>query len=509
MQSRSNEMERFLHSDGKVALKFIARQFKKLICDPYGKMSRTRNLDNVMRDVFGIGDFASALVSCRSDRECIATIEKVGTKVIFEMVNDDALFSAVYDLVGMDYDLHDLEYHVRKAKTKGKPIGKDTRKKLEYLLELYKDTIKAIRKAMNIDDFKKSYKKRYGAAAQLTRGGSYYGDSDSSYSVFSSSFDDDDDYGDSFDDDDYGFDEDRRDSKGNFDRYIQEQNLDKRERSPFQGDRPRKNKLQSLIQSDKLNSLYRDNDDFEPDPQLSGRVSSSDVKMDQMMDQMSALTSAIQNRQIFDTPQAEVPMKSNSAAPVASSPDKLDKVLIAVNSIATNQTKLGSTVDNLCSWAENVNEILDAITTGNDDDETPDIEDDYDSDSPASEQRMLNRIMQNHSQTTGPMTQEQERAELLQRFNQQDPRNQLPQMPPNQNVQYSGAIESPDIALSKALSGEEFPPLQAGRTITISQSVSTEIPVSNDSMPVVKEDPKVIHPIPAVSPEDNLDDDYK
>jgi hypothetical protein len=437
--STSDEIDRFINSDGKVALKFIIHQIKKLICDPSGRKSYIRNLDNVMRDIFGVGDFASALYSCRSDREGVYIIEKIGTKMVFEIMSDQEIFPALRQLVQMDNDLYNLNSQIKKAEKKGKNIQKSVRKQFEYLLDLYKDGTKSIKKMLHLDDFKKSYKKMYSAVARVAHKDKYYDDySNSSYSIFDSDFDDEDD-----DDDDFSYNYGAKSKKYDnlFDEYMSEQKSSRKNSSSR--NMRREDKLRDVMSRSRFDSLYSSDDEDDSHDEDS-------AKIDQLTDQMSQLTSAVQNMQLFSTP-AKSAIATAAPAAQISVDEKFDRILNSIDSISQHQAQTDYAVTDMKKWAVSVSELIkditDSMNEGEDEAEASDSEDDFDNDTDVSDTELGNRMAMNHRSVNSIPEDVRERGELIDRYNTMSSHSDQPQ------------IESASEALNKALSGQPFTPL--------------------------------------------------
>lgn len=198
-----------LTEKSKVMMKFIMKKIKNLVVDSYGQLIYIDNIDTVFYDIFGYKHFVRRINACRNNREHLSLFIDFGLEQLIQITNTQHIYSAIDELVAIDYRINELEKSFKKADKKGKKKDKNSLKEYSYIKDLYKDAIKKLKKEMNITPKKKQYKKRYGALNSLVNrsgGGFYfddYDDDDSDYyisRVLNRTYDGYDDYDDDDDD---------------------------------------------------------------------------------------------------------------------------------------------------------------------------------------------------------------------------------------------------------------------------------------------------------------------
>ena len=181
-----------------VVHKFILVKIKKLISNNRGKPIFMDNFDTVIYDIFGVNHFAKKLNRVYDNRDFVSIIDSVGTDYLLEIMNSSKLFNIISELIAMDYRIKELRKAIRKSNKKGKR-DKYEIKEYNYLVSLYKDSIKLLRKRFGIKNSKTAYKRKYKAINNMMHRNAYADDND-----FSAIFMGDDDFFlDDDDDDDY------------------------------------------------------------------------------------------------------------------------------------------------------------------------------------------------------------------------------------------------------------------------------------------------------------------
>lgn len=164
-----------LTDKSKVILKFVMKKIKGLVADPYGQLLYIRNLDNVIYDIYGFKNFISKINGARSNREHLALFMDFGLNELIEMTETPHIYSAIDELVSIDYRINELEKSFKKLQKKGKKKSKNDLKEYEYIKDLYKNAVKRIKKELDLTSNKKQYKKRYSAVNDLLDKKSYMG----------------------------------------------------------------------------------------------------------------------------------------------------------------------------------------------------------------------------------------------------------------------------------------------------------------------------------------------
>ena len=255
------------------AIKFVTKKLKFLMTDDYGRKAYVGSFNQVFEDIFGVKKFGSTLVHAYDDREVIAIYNRFNFEVLFSICNTPKFYNGIADLIKMNERIEELEARIKKAQKKEKKPDKSDLKERRYLIELYKDTVKEIRRTLNLKK-SNSYKTRYSSAKNLvdSRRRGYF-------------FDDDDD-----DDESVIFvDNDRYDEpdESEFERYFKKAS----------GIVPRKavdRRRPSMMDDDDDEELDEDETDEESDTDDDIQASEVDKKLDIMSRNINMLTSAVQ-----------------------------------------------------------------------------------------------------------------------------------------------------------------------------------------------------------------------
>lgn len=155
--------------NGEATLRFILKQIKMLVIDDYGDLSFIENADNVIYDLYDYKNLIHKLYHCESNRQHVAIFSDFGMEDLFNLVNDPRVYSALQELIAIDIRSKELDRIFKKANKKGKKKDKTLLKEYEYSIELYKDSIKRLRKELDIKPRKKYYKKKYSTLNSLTK----------------------------------------------------------------------------------------------------------------------------------------------------------------------------------------------------------------------------------------------------------------------------------------------------------------------------------------------------
>ena len=277
-----------------VALKFIIYKIKTLITDNRGKYRYIDNFDTIINDIFGVKHLARKINDAYDNREVICLLEEVGTKYLFELVNNSKLYSVLNEMVSINYRLSVLKKEIHKQRKKDKRDN-DLIKDYNYLSELYKKTVKYLRKKFGIKDTRTSYKRKYKSLNELvsknkkdeyssilSRGDSFFDEYDL--------YDDDDD-----DDDDDEYYDDSATSE--LDDFVQ----------MLHGKKPKSEKLRKRARNNTRYDIYDDDDDEDDDDEYYEYLEKSrrqtknryddvdDDRIDKLADVVSDLSSAVQS----------------------------------------------------------------------------------------------------------------------------------------------------------------------------------------------------------------------
>ena len=257
----------------KVALKFIMGKIKRLVIDQRGNLSYMENLDEILKDIFGVKHFTKKLDSCYDDRESVAVIDEIGMKNLMTICNTPRIYDAFSELVVMNFEIYRINKIIKKLEKKGKnKERKSFEKEYEYLINVYKKAVKTLRKTFGTKN--PSYKKKFKSVSNLIeskKGFNYY--DDDAGSISSVLYDDEDSIYD--DDDDFDSDE------NEFERYL---------KKIVKGENPKKEKRKEKISRQ---SLDDDDDDFDSDEDDEDEED-IDSRVDGISNKLDTVTSAIQ-----------------------------------------------------------------------------------------------------------------------------------------------------------------------------------------------------------------------
>ena len=185
------------------AVKFIITRVKELIIDNYGKFRYIDEFDDVIEDIFGYKHLARNLNDAFTSNGTMRIIFDFGFRNIMALLNDTDNFRILKEMISLKIEIKKVRKKIKEARKKGKSkkFINALEKEHEYYKDLYKDSVKAMRKMFDIKDNKKAYKRKYHNLNKLAKSKKFASFDD---------FDFDDDYGfyDEYDDDYDDYDDD-------------------------------------------------------------------------------------------------------------------------------------------------------------------------------------------------------------------------------------------------------------------------------------------------------------
>lgn len=234
-----------------VTYKFILYKMKMLVTDHRGKLRYLESLDNILYDIFGIKNTMKKINNAYDPREISGLIDNLGVNVLLQLFNSGKMYKIMEDLVQINYRMNELQKEIRKQSRKDKR-DKDDVKEYNYLMDLYKKSIKYIRNKFGIKNSKTSYKRKYQSLNNIVKHKGY-DDWDDDESFVSILMRDDDYYFDDYDDDDDDFDP----STSELEDFVNMMNGNRKKSR-------RRNKISSYYDDDDDNlSIFDDDDDDE------------------------------------------------------------------------------------------------------------------------------------------------------------------------------------------------------------------------------------------------------
>ena len=191
------------YMNSSVTYKFILYKMKMLVTDNRGRLRYLESLDNILYDVFGIKNTMKKINNAYDPREISGLIDNLGVSVLLQLFNSGKMYKILEDLVQINYRMNELKKEIRKQSRKDKR-DKDDVKEYNYLMDLYKKSIKYIRNKFGIKNAKTSYKRKYQSLNNIVKNkgyGDYWDEDDESFT--SILMRDDEYYFDDDDDDDF------------------------------------------------------------------------------------------------------------------------------------------------------------------------------------------------------------------------------------------------------------------------------------------------------------------
>lgn len=342
-----------------VVHKFILYKIKKLVCDSRGRAAFINNFDNVIYEIFGVEHFSKKLNHVYSNRDFVAILDEVGVEYLLELTNNSKLYNIVHDLVEIDKRLVELRKEIKKSGKKDKR-DKSLIKEFNYLTDIYKDSIKLMRKRFGIKNTKTAYKRRYHAVNDLLSESDYDYDDE-----FTSILMKDDDFflgGD--DDDDYEFDD--YDSTSELDDFVRRMNGSSRN---------------SMHRGRKINSRNYDefddddDDEFEtiprkryPTPDEYGNDKLS-KQVNTLTDTVEMLASSVQSMMN----EREYVQTTSRRIPIDNSTDALERALTAIHSelsvMKGDNKVIAHALDNVMQRQDDLTCVLGEMINDMDDDD--------------------------------------------------------------------------------------------------------------------------------------------
>lgn len=333
-----------------VVHKFILYKIKKLVCDSRGRAAFINNFDNVIYEIFGVEHFSKKLNHVYSNRDFVAVLDKVGVEYLLELTNNSKLYNIMHDLVEIDARIIELRKQIRKSGKKNKR-DKSLIKEFNYLTDIYKDSIKLMRKRFGIKNSRTAYKRRYHAVNDLLSESDYDYDDE-----FTSILMRDDDFFfgmDDDDDDDYEYDD--YESSSELEDFVRRMNGSSRGAS---------NRGRSSRSRDYVDFDDDDDDEFEtiprrkyvsPDEYGNDRLSK---QVDSLSDTVELLASSVQSMMN----EREYAQTTSRRVPLDDSNDSVEKALDAIHAelsaMQSNNKVIAHALDNVLQRQDDLTGVI-------------------------------------------------------------------------------------------------------------------------------------------------------
>lgn len=367
--------EKLSKDEIRVAGKFILLQLAGLVTDAVGHPKYVANLDHVIEDLYGYKKLATKISACRNDTMMIAVVLDFGFRDLFKLTNDGRTMEVLADLVGMDRSLTILHKELKKGSKKGSNSIKKRRKEYNYISDLYKQTIKTLRKDLGLSA-KNPYKNQFRAARDFLEMDS------------ESSFFDDSGYGRSI----YVTDDDDDDEESLFSQFVSER-VKKPKRSTGTNPNPH---MFVRSKEDGFEHLLEQYDDDEDDDEPRATRSNIpptvrlETKLDHLTSAVQQLISVGMTKPVIPTVIPQVP--SNVSGDIAAYLTSVSKneaaILDAIDKLSRKVTDNDHRFDTLASA---VHEIVSLINDEDDDEDADDEDYPYSAENPQEYQNVLQR----------------------------------------------------------------------------------------------------------------------
>lgn len=334
--------------------KFILMRIRELILDEYRRPEYLDAFDDVMFDLFGRKNIAKKIARSYENGVIIRIIDSVGYSYLMDLMNDPKYYAVLNDMVSLMYHLDDLKRTIRKNNRRGKR-DHDLTKEYRYLDDLYKKSLKYLRKKLNIKNPKTAYKRRYQALDSVVkRSGGYGTFEDYDFDLGGFSLDDDDD-----DFDDYEY-----EGASPYEDYLRELNgIDHRHPSRRANDKMRRYGV--------MGSDMQDDDDLDfADDDLDKK----DDRIDRLAGVVEELASSVNDIMLqrqytgfHPEENDDYPEETRSLAEIQEeeeeSPKPQDsvideKILKELITIGATQNQLTAAVKNLYDWRDEMERII-------------------------------------------------------------------------------------------------------------------------------------------------------
>lgn len=297
--------------DSDVVYKFLLSKIKKLVKSQRGELKYMQNFDNIIHDIFGVKHFTKKINELYDRRDLICVIEDVGSKELMAIMNNSRYYDAMRELVMVNHRMETLKKVVHKQRKKGKSYKKFS-EEYEYLLKLYKKSIKRFRKFLGIKSTKTSYKKKYSSLNSIVKN-DY---DDDRYSGLL----DDDDFENDYDDDYY--DDDDYESNTEFDEYVKRSSRGNRKKS-----NTTRRRVSSQYDDFDLDDDFDDDEDEEYPRSVPSMDDRAIAQLNNLTDTVSELAGAVQslmNKNEYESSQRRKMMYQEPEIPrYQYSPDRL------------------------------------------------------------------------------------------------------------------------------------------------------------------------------------------
>lgn len=146
--------------------KFIVYQTKMLVSDAQGDPVYMSSFDKIMYEFYGVKHFSKKMSEMWDDREFAQLINKIGIDRLLTLMKNTRYCNILRDLVRIDDDVESLKKKMRKMKARGE-MKKGLIKEYRYLVKLYNNGTKSLRKRLGIKSARTAYKRQFKAVKGL------------------------------------------------------------------------------------------------------------------------------------------------------------------------------------------------------------------------------------------------------------------------------------------------------------------------------------------------------
>jgi len=386
-----------------VLYKFVLFRMKELICDDRMRPRYMGSFDRVIEDLFGVPSFSRKIANMYDNRDVRAVIDMVGLDYLMTILNNHHYFTVIEELIRVDHQIRHLKGINKKRERKGKR-SKYLIKKYNYFLDLYDDSLKELRKLLDIKNPKTAYKNQFQTLNDLVHRGRRNKDYDDD--LFAFDWDDDDLFS---MDDPYESNigsrwlRDEYDGSSPLEDFINA--LNERRASKKSPSRTRQPRRERDSQKESLYDDYFDPYDNSPlereeyyeEDDSSQEVDEVESKINRLTDcvmDLSSTVNALVNSNEYDRVNPEVD-------------DEFSSIMETLDNLTKNQKVLAGTLEHILQWKGDLEELLmeeDEEGTEEEDEDEIDViiepptlkkSDTFDEEAPKTRKEMIDQV--NHT----------------------------------------------------------------------------------------------------------------
>lgn len=361
-----------------VIYKFILFRIKELVCDDSSRPRFMISFDRIIEDLFGVPKFSRKISNFYDNRDICAIVDLVGIENLLKIFDNNYYYAIMSELIMVDFQIRaTCKTLDKKKKSEGKQ-RKTLLKKKNYLVDLYRKSIKHLKKLLGIKNAETAYKRNF----QVLNGLVNKRDYDDEWG-FDLDYDIDDPYdteysfgsfGDRFDDE--------YESTSPLEDFVRQMNGNPVRREEYHPGGRRNRRKASLSDSD-----FDPYDDYDPKYANHESVDDeeeetySDAKIDRLSEtvmDLASVVNALVNQKEHEVANPVNHKKSLSdiydEEDLEESSNNLSGVEDALNKINEDQKLIAGALGNLIHWRDDVDNVLQALLNMEDEEDVEEEE---------------------------------------------------------------------------------------------------------------------------------------